>query len=80
MGGQHKLRPLWRHYYTGTQALVFVVDSKDEARLEEAKTELHRIMNDREMKNSLLLIFANKSDLDGGTLIAPFMIDSVNNF
>jgi ADP-ribosylation factor protein 6 len=35
--------------------------------MEEAKQELHRIINDREMKDSLLLIFANKQDLDGGT-------------
>ncbi|KXN90654.1 ADP-ribosylation factor 6 [Leucoagaricus sp. SymC.cos] len=26
VGGQDKIRPLWRHYYTGTQGLVFVVD------------------------------------------------------
>lgn len=28
VGGQDKIRPLWRHYYTGTQGLVFVVDSQ----------------------------------------------------
>ena len=25
VGGQDKIRPLWRHYYAGTQALIFVV-------------------------------------------------------
>lgn len=34
--------------------------------MEEAKQELHRIINDREMKDSLLLVFANKQDLDNG--------------
>ncbi|CAK5120140.1 unnamed protein product [Meloidogyne enterolobii] len=29
VGGQEKIRPLWRHYYVGTQALIFVVDSAD---------------------------------------------------
>ena len=29
VGGQDKIRPLWRHYYTGTQGLIFVVDSND---------------------------------------------------
>lgn len=29
VGGQDKIRPLWRHYYTGTQGLIFVVDSAD---------------------------------------------------
>ena len=27
VGGQDKIRPLWRHYYTNTQGLIFVVDS-----------------------------------------------------
>lgn len=36
--------------------------------MEEARQELHRIINDREMKDSLLLVFANKQDLDNGKL------------
>jgi len=63
VGGQDKIRPLWRHYYAGTQALIFVVDSSDRERIEEARQELMRIINDREMKDSILLVFANKNDL-----------------
>jgi ADP-ribosylation factor protein 6 len=66
VGGQDKIRPLWRHYYTGTQGLIFVVDSQDRDRIEEARQELAKIMNDREMKDCLLLIFANKQDLPHG--------------
>ncbi|KAG2146006.1 ADP-ribosylation factor family-domain-containing protein [Suillus bovinus] len=65
VGGQDKIRPLWRHYYTGTQGLVFVVDSQDRERIDEAKQELHRILSDREMKECLLLVFSNKQDLPG---------------
>lgn len=65
VGGQDKIRPLWRHYYSGTQGLIFVVDSSDTARLEEARSELHKIINDREMKDALLLVFANKQDIQG---------------
>lgn len=68
VGGQDKIRPLWRHYYTGTQGLVFVVDSQDRERIEEAKHELHRILSDREMRDCLLLVFANKQDLPGGKI------------
>ncbi|CEI63158.1 unnamed protein product [Fusarium venenatum] len=63
VGGQDKIRPLWRHYFSGTQGLIFVIDSSDRNRMEEARQELHRIINDREMKDSLLLVFANKQDL-----------------
>lgn len=65
VGGQDKIRPLWRHYYTGTQGLVFVVDSQDRDRIDEARQELHRIIGDREMREALLLVFANKQDLPG---------------
>jgi len=63
VGGQDKIRPLWRHYYAGTQALIFVVDSNDRDRIEEGRQELMRIINDREMKDVVLLVFANKNDL-----------------
>jgi ADP-ribosylation factor 6 len=50
----------------GTQGLIFVVDSADRARIDEARTELHRIINDREMRDCVLLVLANKQDLEGG--------------
>ncbi|KAI8876344.1 ARF/SAR superfamily [Backusella circina FSU 941] len=65
VGGQDKIRNLWRHYYTGTQGLIFVIDSQDRDRIDEARQELHRILSDREMKDCLLLVFANKQDLPG---------------
>lgn len=67
VGGQDKIRPLWRHYFSGTQGLIFVIDSNDRDRLEEARSELARIIQDREMKDALLLVFANKQDIPGGT-------------
>ena len=69
VGGQDKIRPLWRHYYTGTQGLIFVVDCADRERIEEARVELHRIANDREMKDAVILIFANKQDLPQGVCV-----------
>ena len=65
VGGQDKIRPLWRHYFSGTQGLIFVVDSNDRDRMDEARTELTRIIQDREMKDALLLVFANKQDVNG---------------
>ena len=50
----------------GTQGLIFVIDSNDRTRIDEARQELHRIILDREMKEALLLVFANKQDVPGG--------------
>lgn len=63
VGGQDKIRPLWRHYYTNTQGLIFVVDSNDRERLGEASAELHKMVNEDELKDAIILIFANKQDL-----------------
>lgn len=46
--------------------MIFVIDSNDRDRIDEARTELTRIIQDREMKDALLLVFANKQDLSGG--------------
>lgn len=39
-----QIRPLWRHYFHNTQGLIFVVDSADRERIEEAAGELHRVL------------------------------------
>ncbi|OAE27163.1 hypothetical protein AXG93_4666s1340 [Marchantia polymorpha subsp. ruderalis] len=63
VGGQDKIRPLWRHYFQNTQGLIFVVDSNDRDRVVEARDELHRMLNEDELRGALLLVFANKQDL-----------------
>ncbi len=44
VGGQDKIRPLWRHYFQNTQGLIFVVDSNDRERATEAKEELLKMV------------------------------------
>eukprot|EP00930_Biecheleria_cincta_P079568 TRINITY_DN6745_c0_g3_i1.p1 TRINITY_DN6745_c0_g3~~TRINITY_DN6745_c0_g3_i1.p1 ORF type:complete len:182 (+),score=36.43 TRINITY_DN6745_c0_g3_i1:89-634(+) len=63
VGGQDKIRPLWRHYYQGTQGLIFVVDSNDRDRVEDAREEMTKMLNEDEMRDAVLLVFANKQDL-----------------
>jgi len=78
VGGQDRLRPLWRHYYPKTNALIYVIDSCDRSRLQESKQQLYKVMNELNntitgtstttgtsgtSSNFLLLIFANKQDL-----------------
>jgi len=63
VGGQDKIRPLWRHYYQNTQGLIFVVDSNDRDRVDDAREELSKMLNEDEMRDAVLLVFANKQDL-----------------
>ncbi|OMH80639.1 ADP-ribosylation factor 1 [Zancudomyces culisetae] len=63
VGGQDKIRPLWRHYFQNTQGIIFVVDSNDRERIGEAKEELQQMLNEDELRDAILLVFANKQDL-----------------
>merc|ERR1712168_37261 len=60
---EDKNRPLWRHYFQNTQGLIFVVDSNDRERAAEAKDELTKMLQEDELKDAVLLVFANKQDL-----------------
>ena len=63
VGGQDKIRTLWRYYYEGAQGLIFVVDSNDRARIKQAKEELHKMLAQDELSNVKVLVLANKQDL-----------------
>jgi len=63
VGGQAKIRALWKHYYQNTQALVYVVDSNDVERVNEAAEELHSMLQYDDLRDATVLILANKQDL-----------------
>ncbi|KAG8459343.1 hypothetical protein KFE25_012979 [Diacronema lutheri] len=63
VGGQDNLRVFWRHHYTGTQVVIYVVDSNDGERLAKSAEELHAMMANRELRHACLLVLANKCDL-----------------
>lgn len=63
VGGQDKIRPLWRHYFQNTQGLIFVVDSNDRERIAESAEELSKMLSEDELKDAALLVLANKQDL-----------------
>ncbi|KAJ9468607.1 ADP-ribosylation factor [Diplonema papillatum] len=63
VGGQDKLRPLWRHYFQNTNGVIFVVDSNDRDRVAQARDELQKMLSEDELRDACLLVFANKQDL-----------------
>merc|ERR1712097_45141 len=54
VGGQDKIRKLWRHYYENTQGLIFVVDSNDRDRIDDAREELMKMLIEDEMRDAVL--------------------------
>jgi Arf/Sar family protein len=65
VGGQEKLRPLWRHYFSDTDALIYVVDCQDRDRVDRAAAEFQQIAGDPLMRNAVILVLANKQDMPG---------------
>ncbi|EYB81177.1 hypothetical protein Y032_0390g552 [Ancylostoma ceylanicum] len=63
VGGQQRIRALWKYYFRDTEALIFVVDSADQERLEEARQEIHTLTDDLELRDAVMLVFANKQDM-----------------
>jgi small GTP-binding protein len=63
VGGQDKIRVLWKHYYQNTDGLIFVVDSNDKDRVDDAAEELKKMLAEEELKDCVLLVMANKQDL-----------------
>ncbi|KAF4093927.1 hypothetical protein AMELA_G00007180 [Ameiurus melas] len=69
VGGQNVIRPLWRHYYQNTMGLIFVVDSSDRERIQEAALELQMMLEEDALRDAAVLVLANKQDLPNAMLV-----------
>ena len=63
------LRPYWRCYYSNTDAIIYVVDSADRDRMGISKQELVSMLEEEELKSAILVVLANKQDIEGAMLV-----------
>lgn len=70
MGGQTSIRPYWRCYYSNTDAIIYVVDSADKDRIGISKDELLYMLREEELAGAVLLVLANKQDIEGCLSVA----------
>lgn len=63
VGGQDKTRPLWRSYTRSADGVIFVIDSVDRERIEEARIELFKLAKCQDIGHVPILVIANKQDL-----------------
>eukprot|EP01088_Endostelium_zonatum_P022062 TRINITY_DN912_c0_g1_i1.p1 TRINITY_DN912_c0_g1~~TRINITY_DN912_c0_g1_i1.p1 ORF type:complete len:198 (-),score=41.60 TRINITY_DN912_c0_g1_i1:47-640(-) len=63
LGGQAALRKGWKNYFVDIDVIVFVVDSADHARFQEAKIELEKLLVDKSLSQVPVLVLGNKVDL-----------------
>ncbi|EQB79157.1 ADP-ribosylation factor 1-like isoform 1 [Camelus ferus] len=57
----------------GTQGLIFVVDSNDRECVKEAVEELMRMLAEDELRDAILIVFANRQDLPNAMNAAEIM-------
>lgn len=63
LAGQTAFRQGWTTFFNGTDAILFIVDSSDAARIGEARRELFRVLGDESTARCCVLVLANKQDL-----------------
>ncbi|OJD15028.1 hypothetical protein AJ78_04683 [Emergomyces pasteurianus Ep9510] len=66
VGGQKTLRSYWRNYFEKTDALIWVVDATDRIRIDDCRAELAGLLQEERLMGASLLIFLNKTDVEGG--------------
>lgn len=67
IGGQSEFRSMWKHYYKGSDALIYVVDAADHtaSRKQEARDALEAALETDDLKGVPVLVLANKQDISG---------------
>ena len=73
VGGQDKIRPLWRHYFQNTQGLIFVVDSNDRERVGEAQDELTKMVGSFSISTRSVPFTSRRRDIYLITFIIPLI-------
>jgi GTP-binding protein SAR1 len=63
LGGHEEVRHIWQEFYVQVDAIIFVVDSAEYERMQEAKRELQVLLEEPSLQNIPFLVLGNKSDL-----------------
>ena len=64
IGGQEQYRSEWGRYTRGCDVIIYVLDTFAVDKAATARRELHRLLEDRELASTPLLVLANKIDLE----------------
>lgn len=69
VGGQRNMRHHWKSFHQDTAGLVFVVDSSDRRRLDEARRELEHTLRSELLRGRPVVVLANKQDVNGAATV-----------
>lgn len=63
VSGQKFVRSYWKSFLGIADALIYVIDGSDRARIEESVYELTSLLNENKLRKVPLLLFVNKQDI-----------------
>ena len=69
LGGHETARKIWKDYFPAVHAILFLIDSVDIKRFEEARIELENILKTPELMNIPIAILGNKIDMAGAVSV-----------
>ena len=62
LGGHLQARRVWKDYFPAIDAIVFIIDSVDRGRFNEARSELNSLLTDGQLSECPILVLGNKID------------------
>ncbi|GMT36198.1 hypothetical protein PFISCL1PPCAC_27495, partial [Pristionchus fissidentatus] len=65
LGGHAQARRVWKDYFPAVDAIVFLIDSTDHVRLQEARAELQSLLSDEMVAHAPIVVLGNKIDKAG---------------
>ena len=65
VGGGAEIRSYWTQCIDGSDGLIWVIDSTDRNKIDDSKTELHKLLEDSKLAGNPLIVFCNKEDQEG---------------
>ena len=72
LGGQESVRSMWEVYFINTDAIIYVIDTHDET-YDDSKEQFYKLLKNDTLKNSIILIYANKQDLPGAKSVSEII-------
>merc|ERR1712051_807361 len=63
LGGHETARRIWKDYFAALDGVVFLVDAADRTRFQEAREELHRLLDEPCLADVPFVVLGNKIDI-----------------
>ncbi len=77
LGGQERFRESWEKYCRQSDVIIFVIDSVELSLMDEARRNLHQLLEWPSLEGIPLLVLGNKNDIDGA-LTEEELIEELN--